>query len=330
MKKLLYFSLVLLALTGCKAKGKMLPNVSGAAGEILVVVDKGSWDGIFGEAVREVLAAECPALPQPEPKYDLTNITPGNFTQMFHIHRNLILTYIDASVEAPGVTIRYDVWAHPQIVVRINARTAEDATALFKENAAIIESAIEQTERDRIIANTMRYQESSLCEVIKNDLGAEMFFPSGYKLKSRKDDFIWIAYETVHVQQGILVYKYRPVDPTTEYTKDKLLTMRNLYLQENVPGMFEGSYMTTALAPAPELRYIHYKGRDFAEIRGLWEVYNDFMGGPFVSHSFYSEDGSEIINICAYVYAPKFDKRQYLRQVESILYSYKPLQPVEE
>ena len=46
------------------------------------------------------------------------------------------------------------------------------------------------------------------------------------------------------------------------------------------------------------------------------------MGGPFVSHSFYSRDGSEIIVAEAWVYAPQFDKRQYLRQVESVLYSW--------
>jgi hypothetical protein len=58
------------------------------------------------------------------------------------------------------------------------------------------------------------------------------------------------------------------------------------------------------------------------ETRGFWEVEGDFMGGPFVSHSFYSPDGQDIIVLEAFVYAPKYDKRQYLRQVESILYSF--------
>ena len=51
-------------------------------------------------------------------------------------------------------------------------------------------------------------------------------------------------------------------------------------------------------------------------------MHNDFMGGPFVSHSFYSQNGKEIIVVEAFVYAPKYDKRQYLRQVESIIYSF--------
>ena len=46
------------------------------------------------------------------------------------------------------------------------------------------------------------------------------------------------------------------------------------------------------------------------------------MGGPFVSHAFFSRDGVDIIVAEAFVYAPKYDKRQYLRQTESILYSW--------
>ena len=86
--------------------------------------------------------------------------------------------------------------------------------------------------------------------------------------------------------------------------------------------MFENTYMTTSTAVTPGIEYKRYKGREFAEVRGFWEVYNDYMGGPFVSHAFYSPDGQEVIVLQAFVYAPKYDKRQYLRQVESIIYSY--------
>ena len=46
------------------------------------------------------------------------------------------------------------------------------------------------------------------------------------------------------------------------------------------------------------------------------------MGGPFVAHAFYSQDGKDMIVMEGFVYAPKYDKRHYVRQVESILYSF--------
>lgn len=328
MKKVLCFlvlAAVSVALVGCKRSGQLRQNVSGKAGEVYVVMGSEAWSSALGEAVKGTLTAPCPALPQTEPLYDVTHITPDNFTKMFSIHRNLVLFNITSSVTEAGVVIRHDVWAQPQIVVRVNASSTEGALELWNENVEKILNAIEQAERDRIIANTIKYQNPALCEVVKEDFGAEMYFPSNYGLKKRTEDFVWIASETTHVMQGILLYKYKVANTDTEFTADKLLAMRNQILKDNVPGMFEGTYMTTAPWPVPELRYVAYKGRRFAELRGLWEVHKDFMGGPFVSHSFYSEDGSEIITLDAFVYAPKFDKRHYIRQVESILYSYKPL-----
>ena len=86
--------------------------------------------------------------------------------------------------------------------------------------------------------------------------------------------------------------------------------------------MFDNTWMTTSTYVPPIVEFIRFRGRQFAQTRGFWEVHNDFMGGPFVSHSFYSKDGKDIIVAEAFVYAPKYDKRQLLRQVESIIYSF--------
>jgi hypothetical protein len=51
----------------------------------------------------------------------------------------------------------------------------------------------------------------------------------------------------------------------------------------------------------PGLKWITYKQRTFAELRGLWEVQNDFMGGPFVSHFFLDKEGKNIIGLEAFV-----------------------------
>ena len=93
-------------------------------------------------------------------------------------------------------------------------------------------------------------------------------------------------------------------------------------MKKNVPGMFENSYMTTSPALEPLVEHVKYRGMDFMQTRGLWEVENDYMGGPFVSHSFYSPDGKDMIVTEAFVYAPRYDKRQYMLQVEALLYSW--------
>ena len=136
------------------------------------------------------------------------------------------------------------------------------------------------------------------------------------------DDFVWIADEKQYVQQYVMVYRYPVPSQGEVFSMENIINTRNAVMRDNVPGMFEGSYMTTSTAQEPTARSLRFKGRDFMETRGFWEVQGDFMGGPFVSHSFYSPDGKDIIVLEAFVYAPRYDKRQYLRQVEALLYSF--------
>lgn len=313
---------MVLALASCKGgKKALLPSISGKAGEVIVVMDRDNWEGNIGVEVRELLACDCPYLAQLEPMYSLVNVTPGGFADLFKVHRNIVIFDINESKTEDKVDYLHDIWAAPQCVINISSKDAKSATELIKANGKTIVSAIEQAERDRVIRNSIRYEERSLAPQVTEIFGGSPHFPMGYKLKKKTDSFIWIADEKQYTIQGVLIYKY-PATVAEEFTRDNIVSHRNTVLKENVPGMFDGTYMTTSKVITPDVEYIKYKGRNFAQLRGYWEVENDYMGGPFVSHSFFSPDGMEVIVAEAFVYAPKYDKRQYLRQVESILYSW--------
>ena len=328
MKALKYMAAAIVALAAIcscnqkKTRQALLPNISGKAGEVIVVIDKANWEGAVGNALRDSLACETPYLPQREPLFNLVNVPQNGFTNMFQIHRNIIMVNVSPKVTEPGIVYRKDVWARPQTVININAADAETAVALIQENSANLVATLEQAERDRIIANSKKYEERKLAPVVTEMVGGSPHFPSGYQLKKRTSDFIWIGYEIQYVTQGILIYKYPVVEGENMMDPENLLGMTNEMLKNNVPGMFENTYMTVSSFAKPDVEYKRYKGLDFAEMRGFWEVHNDYMGGPFVSHSFYSKDEKDVIVLLAFVYAPKYDKRQYLRQVESVIYSF--------
>lgn len=316
-------ALMLTGLASCSGgSGKgLLPNVSGKAGEVIVVIEKADWEGALGNEVREILAADCPWLYIREPLYSLVNVAPGGFADLFKVHRNIVLFNIDPQITTPGLLVKNDVWAAPQVVLQISGHDADEALAILKEKGPTVVSAIEQAERDRVIHNTLLYEESTIAPQVMEVIGGSPHFPSGYKLKTKTDDFVWVADVKQYTQQGVLIYKY-PALKEDNFSVENIIAKRNEVLKNNVPGMFENTYMTTAEYITPTVQFVKYKGREFAETRGYWEVQGDYMGGPFVSHSFYSQDGSEIIVTEAFLYAPRYDKRQYLRQVESLLYSF--------
>lgn len=319
-----------LAIASCseeKRKKALLPNISGKAGEVIVVIDKGLWEGSVGTVLRDTLTADCPFLPQREPLYNLVDVAPGGFGNMFQIHRNIIIVNVSSSVTEPGVVIKQNLWAAPQCVIYINAANTESTVALIKENGSKIVTTLEQAERDRVIANSKKFEERALAPAVTEVLGGSPHFPSGYQLKKKTSDFVWITYAPQGTQQSVLAFKYPVRAGEDMMSKTNLIADINEMLKNNVPGMFENTYMTIASGITPSVKYMNYKGHAFAEIRGLWDVYNDYMGGPFVAHAFYSQDGKDMIVLLAFVYAPKYDKRHYLRQVESVLYSFEWAQP---
>lgn len=313
-----------MVLSGCSGKGVNLKqNVSGKAGEIIVVANKAQWENEPGAALRRLLAADYPLLPQREVAFNLINIPENAFNNIFQIHRNIVILQVGDAFPEAEISIREDVWSTPQTVLSLTAPTNEAADSLIASKGEVIFSLFEQAERNRIIRASKRYEERGLRMLVSDMFGGSPYFPTGYSLKKRTKDFVWISYETTYTNQGIFVYSV-PFRDSTSLTLDSLIAARNDVLEMNVPGMFEGSYMTTSIVEGkePVLKWMKYKGRTFGELRGLWEVQNDYMGGPFIDHIFYDKSGKNLIFLECFVYAPRYDKRNYLRQVESIIYSF--------
>ncbi len=322
--KLLFIVIISsLFLQSCKCTGgpQLMPNVSGKAGEVVIVIPKYEWDGEIGSSLRTILAEYEPFLPQREPMFNLINIPEKAFTSIFQTHRNLIIVQIIPDLTEPKMVFQENVWAAPQIVATISAKNSQEAAQLISDNADRLSGAFLMAERNRNIQNAKRYEEASLRAIVTEEFGGSPYFPKGYSLKKRTENFIWISYETTYTNQGIFIYKF-PYKDSTDLEKINLIRYRNWMLEKNVPGPVDRSYMTTNMQVDPGMRWVKFNRREFIEMKGLWEVQNDFMGGPFISHFFFDPTNSYVIAIEAFVYAPRFEKRNYLRQVESLIYSF--------
>jgi hypothetical protein len=55
------------------------------------------------------------------------------------------------------------------------------------------------------------------------------------------------------------------------------------------------------------------------ELRGLWEMKNDAMGGPFISHSVVDEPHRRVLVTEVFAYAPGRAKRDIMGRLEAAL-----------
>ena len=107
------------------------------------------------------------------------------------------------------------------------------------------------------------------------------------------------------------------------FTAKYLITIRDSILKSNVPGPTTGSYMSTEKRFEQVHNYFEHNGNYASEMRGLWRLENDFMGGPYISLAELDASNQRIIVAFGYVYAPSKDKRNLLRQVEAMIYTLK-------
>ena len=311
---------------GCNnVREKVLPQISGKAGEVVIVIEDQVWKSTT-DTIINILKADVPGLPQSEPMFDVVRIPNSAFTEIFQRHRNIISCRIAAD-SAASIKVASDIWATPQTVIQIVAPSAQAFEQLFSDNREKIVGLLLKAEQDRIIKNYSTFPERQVMDKLAKATGVTMTIPKGYTfdmdttciLNGDTCHFVWISHETPEISQGLFVYYYDYTD-SLMLTRDRLMAMRDLMCKRFVGGPSDGSYMTTvAFEDVTTFRSFNRRGQYTAELRGLWETHGDFMGGPFVSLTQYDAKCGRIVTVDGYVYAGKKDKRNYMRQVEAIM-----------
>ena len=318
MRKILIY-LIILTFVACKNDPtKLLPNVTGKSGEIVLVIEPSQWSSDAGKEFRRAFTQAYPALPQNEPLFDLIHIPFSAFSNIFKTHRNLIVAKVDKEAKEPKILIRKNFWAKPQLIINIIAPSGESLANLIKEKGDILATRVLKKEMERYADVYKKNMKIEITEKLKRKFGIDIIIPSGYTLDLDTTNFVWLERRGLDdAVQGLLIYTYDK--PEVELTTPFIMAKRNQVTKKYVPGPVANSYMAVENEMEPYRREIKMDGTNFIELRALWKVENDFMGGPFVSFTFVDEKKNKVINVDGFVYAPRLDKRNYIQQIEAVL-----------
>jgi hypothetical protein len=295
---------------------------TGKPSEILIVSEKALWKSSAGDSVRAFFSGPALGLPQPEPLYKLAQVEEDEFNRLLQSHRNIFIMTIDSSFKKPMVEIRRDIWAAPQRVVKITGASIEDIKTSFAEKRYELLNLYDNAEIDRLQKLYSESMNLKATEIIRKKFNLAIQIPADYYLASNKENFVWLRREANRLSQGILIYTY-PYTDTIAFKSGKIQSVRNQFTELYVPGPSDSSYMVIANEfVLPVTRSISLKKELAVEMRGLWEVRKDFMGGPFISYTFIDKKNNLVITLDGYVYAPNEEKRDLIKQVQAILLSF--------
>ncbi len=299
------------------------PSATGRAGELLVVMEQNQWDRQPGEMVRNIFQQNIPMFLQPEPMFDIVRIDQKSFVKLFETHRHILFADVSAEHARPTIEVQRDVWSYPQMVIRVKAPNDSAFQAVMERNEEAFLDYYIGMERERLINAYKRMTNHAARSAVERVFDISMVVPEGYYVAVEGENFIWLRRTGTRedLDMGVLIASLPYKDPAIDFDHATIRARRDSLTRMYIPGQFDGSFMTTYPELDPEFREINFNGLYALEARSLWRVEGDFMGGPFINYTLVDEKTNRLFIFDGFVYAPKFDKRDYLRQVMAVMYS---------
>ena len=328
-QKLISCALLVLALTaiGCNSpenKALTKKSSSGKTQEVLLAANKGLYTGATKELLDSILLEPQDGLPQPEPRFSVVTVPVSSLenTQMFQMHRNIILCDVKEG-NPDKLYIHHDHWAEPQVFVDIVASSEESLQALLRKHANRIVEEMYKAEYRRMDAAFYKDRNVELMHQIEDTFGFSLTVGKEFRMAKQSEDFAWIMKRTKDFDLNVLVH-IEPYREQSQFEQEKIYNRLDTTMRRNVPTQAEGTYMGTERRFEMTSRVVDFEGAKYAvETRGLWRSFGDFMGGPFVNYTLLSPDGKQLVELTGFVYCPRFDKRDYMMQVDGICRSIK-------
>ncbi len=307
------------------------PKSRNEMGELLVVLDKEHWEGLINDSLKSNFGEYITTTPLPyEPEFDLEYVDKNGLNKIIKRYKTILIININSGFKSNLSFPVYDMWAKNQIIYKLDASSVKNAATFISSKSAIIKQGISSFYQKNIISSFE--DDNEINKKVKEEHQLVLSLPSKMKIKKSKNNFTWLNMLKIRqdnngdheIQQGLFIYSY-PYTDKNIFSIEKQIQIRDSILKRHVHGKEIDSYMKTrsdnlAIAKSKSFKR---KGKDIFEVRGLWKMVNDKMGGSFISLSTYDEPRKRIVTIEGYVYAPNFGKRELIRELEAIIYSFR-------
>ncbi|WP_282142904.1 DUF4837 family protein [Cellulophaga baltica] len=320
MKKIASILVISLLLLSCKddKSVKYVPESIGAINSLSVVIDNELWQGEVGDKVREYFAAPVVGLTLEEPLFTINYMPPSVFTGSIQHSRSVLYVTRDSTNKT---LIKTDVYAKPQKVAVISGKNVQDIKKEIDANAGKIIEAFRGLE---ITEAQKRFRRSLNREgVLKETFNVNLEIPSAYKVGRQEDNFVWYDRQVPKGTMNVIMYAM----PEDYFKNDStlvrdILRMRDsigsVYIPgEDIPG--KKNHMVTEKIFAPHVYPAEIAGKKAVEVRGLWEMSDYPMGGPYLMYIINDKENNRKLIIEGFTFAPASRKRDNMFELEAIL-----------
>ncbi len=351
--------LTMLLLLGC-GDIDLRPEAIGPEGQINVVIDSVLWAGPVGDALRDQLGGLILTLPSRESVFDLKQtaitsqhtleqvkkfknvvfVAPLNDTTNEARYLNSILTDEAKTAILDGGTAtvpRSNLWRRRQQVFYVTASTPENLVTAIEENGPGIVYQFNEISRRRLQRDMFdRGRQPEIETYLMENHNFAVHAQHDYVVAMDTSNFVWLRRTLSDTWRSFFIYYEENADPS-KLSPEWIYNARDALTKRYVQGNSGGWIEIDRRRPL-ESEEINFKDRYAYETRGLWHMVGEEngekiqygMGGAFVTYAFYDQPSARLYLIDGMVFAPNFPKREFLRQLEVIAYTFRTRQEVEQ
>lgn len=319
-----------LLFTACSKKdtkqdtdSKGLPASGGKTLEVVLVVPEELYNGEVKDSVGTYFMKACKGLSQPEPLFDVVQMNPKGFfnSDMLQKHRNVII--IDLKPGNPNkLKQAIDYKSYPQAYFEFSVDNRDSLFALIARYEGFIRNKFYENEHKRVYAAFRKLENTEVTRKLKKKFGFWLTVSDEFYMATEEDNFVWLRKEPKDGSLDIMIYTM-PYTGEGLFKEEKILELRDKIAKQYIPGPAKGSYMGTETRFLCERQQVKIGNLEAVETRGLWRLFNDWMGGPFVNYCFEDKANNRFVMIDCFLYSPRHPKRDQLMQLESIVYGIK-------
>ncbi len=336
-------------LTSCsedvQRKLQPTPSAFGQINSLVVIADSSAWMAGVGDSVAYFFEAPYILLPQPEPIFDVRFIEPGRVVAepTWGQLRNYVVLADLSDTDSPttqmvlndlsdqkiqqvrtegfGTAVAKNKWATGQQLVYILGKNHNALLTGFSTVYPGVVKRLQEGEDERMRVTT--YFEGTnrrLGDTIREVAGANLDIPGGYvRVPLNTDGVIWLRKEVQGASLNIMLTKV-PYENQEQLTKEGLKEIRNRLGKEYVSSTTDNTFMQINDTDLPLFTEATELNGAFAiEGRGIWEIENDFLAGPFVSYLVNDAKNNELVFVDGFVYAPGRKKRDLMEEVVQVI-----------
>jgi len=352
MKHILLCLIGLSLLSGCDeamkdANKEFMQPAQGAIGEIILVMDSAQWKTEIGKELKRTFHSIMPGLPQDESLFKLHHVNPIRLNNVLKQAKNLIfVTILNDKSQASRVLksyftseslkrikkekdlfmfIKKDDFAKGQEVLHLFSYDEATLIKHLQANRENIRAHFELVEQRRLQSSLFKVENKDLKRELQKQHNFSINIPYGYELAKNGDNFVWIRQWIPPEEKSFFIY-YEPYVNSDIFNKDDIAKLRDKITYKLIRDV-EDQDTFMMLQEEKYMPYytkeISFNGNYAFEMRGLWKLSDISAGGPFVSYTTVDEKLNRLYYIEGYVYRPSGDKRDWIREVDTIIKSFK-------